>query len=237
MNLRRLLVIDDEPAIHVLMESVAAELNLEMTSAKDGNAGLDLGISGNFDFVILDLGLPGMNGTEVCRRLRAEAPSLPILILTSRDDDVSKVLGLELGADDYVTKPFRTPELVARIRAIARRAEAYQSQQESSPAALRIGELNIDIGRRMIFKRGAPIELSRLEFDMLLYLAERKGRVVDRDELMRNVWGYQCSNFDDTITTHLSRIRKKLEEDPSRPRYVLTVRGVGYRIVDDESER
>lgn len=231
-----MLVIDDDPDVHTALTRVAEELNLRMVSQMDGPSGFERAEDERFSLVILDLGLPGMSGTDVCRKLRAAQPTLPIVILTSRDDELSRVLGLELGADDYVTKPFSIAELIARVRAIFRRIEAYRASPSVPCTTYDIGDLRIDLLRREVTKRGKRIDLSRIEFDLLVFLSQRPGIAVTREELTDGVWGYRCTGFDGTVTTYLSRLRQRIEDDPCSPRYITTLRGVGYRFMDPATD-
>ena len=177
--------------------------------------------------IVLDLGLPGVDGLEVTRRIRRHS-DVPILMVTARTGESDKLLGLELGADDYITKPFSTAELVARVRALLRRSSGMLAER-----VLELGELRIDPGRRRVELRGEPVPLTTLEFDLLYFMASRPGRVFSREALMEHVWGSDRVVDDRSIDSLVSRLRRKLEPDPRQPRYVLTVYGVGYRLADD----
>jgi DNA-binding response OmpR family regulator len=219
------LVVEDEPAIAELLRSYLARDGFDVVLAGDGESGLSAVVQRRPDAVILDVGLPGIDGTEVCRRLRAGGDWTPVLFVTARDDEVDRVLGLELGADDYVTKPFSPREVVARVRAVLRR-------RQPAPVAavpeqrLQIGRLTMDAGSRRVQAGGVPVELTTTEFDLLLYLTERPGRVCPRDELLSGVWGYPAGTATRTIDVHIAQLRGKLG-DAVRLR---TVRGVGYSI-------
>ncbi len=233
----KLLLIEDDSAVRMSLEPLVSELGFELHAESTGEAGLVAVEHSQFDFVILDVGLPGLNGIEVCRRLRAGDPRLPIMLLSGRADELNKVIGLELGADDYVSKPFSIPEVGARIKAILRRVGAgatapanVANTKSPTSGLITIGDLAIDSDRRRVTKHGALISLTRLEFDVLLYLASPPGVPKSRLELMEDVWGYQCSDFDNSITTYFSRLRQKIEDEPSKPRYLRTVRGVGYML-------
>ena len=230
----RILVIEDDPEMVELLRGCSAEIGCEIDCERDGRAGLERALRGEYRVVIVDVNLPSLGGFEVCRQLRAEKLALPILMLTSRADEIDKVLGLELGADDYVTKPFSVRELVARIKALVRRADMNRATQQSSTARMRFGELEIDLTRRRVFRGTDRIDLTAVEFDLLVFLALHPGRPFSREELMREVWGYQSSGFEPTVTMHLSRLRAKVEPDPTNPTFILTVRGVGYRFVESE---
>jgi DNA-binding response OmpR family regulator len=177
--------------------------------------------------------MPGMDGLEVCKALRARGRSSPILMLTAKSTELDRVLGLELGADDYLTKPFSLAELLARVKALLRRADllrAAQSQAQQQPRLLRNGALEIQPGKRSVRYRGEPIDFTALEFDLLLHFAQSPGHVFSRSQLLNAVWGYTHDGYEHTVTTHINRLRAKLEADPMRPELILTVRGAGYKM-------
>ena len=176
--------------------------------------------------------LPGIDGLEICRRLRTEKPELPILMLTARTTELDRVLGLEMGADDYLTKPFSVRELVARVKAIFRRMEVFDTQPQ--PAKLALGPVEIDADSRRVLVEGEPVELTAREFDLLAFFARHPGRVFTRGQLLDKVWGYTHEGYEHTVNTHINRLRGKLEADPSHPRFILTVWGVGYRFPTTE---
>jgi DNA-binding response OmpR family regulator len=220
------LVVEDEPAIAELLRSYLARDGFDVRLAGDGESGLAAVRSQRPDAVILDVGLPGIDGTEVCRRLRADGDWTPVLFVTARDDEVDRVLGLELGADDYVTKPFSPREVVARVRAVLRRRTPVPAEAAEGPPALQVGRLILDPARRRVEAAGRAIELTTTEFDLLLYLMQRPGRVCPRDELLADVWGYPAGTATRTTDVHIAQLRAKLG-DAVRLR---TVRGVGYSI-------
>ncbi len=232
---QRILIIDDDPQIVDLLRlACKGEPTWEIDHCGDGLAGLERVQEGNFHLLVVDLSLPGLSGMDICRKLTELETGLPILILSSRSDEIDKVLGLEVGADDYVVKPFSPRELVARIRALLRRSE---KARRAAPAAgplppLIFGTLTIDRARRDIQRAGITIPLTGVEYDLVLYLAERKGAVVVRDILTEEVLGYDSVTYDSALTTHMSRIRGKLEPDPQNPTFIHTIRGVGYRFDD-----
>ena len=228
----RALVIEDDKSIHPVLESIASELGIVAEITVSGKSGITLSNTNAYKFVLLDLDLPDIDGVEVAHRLRRDHPQLPIIILTGRSDEPSRILGLELGADDYVCKPFSLPELTARVRAVLRRSENFAKLREFDPAPKTIGDLTLDATRREFSRAGVPIELSKTEFDVLEYLFTRPGVAVSREELIEQVWGYQCSGFEGTVTAYFSRIRLKIEHDAENPQYIRTIRGVGYRFVD-----
>ena len=227
--MQNVLVIEDDPDIMKLVRDKVVEEGFTCETAVDGLKGLELALAADYSVVILDLTLPSMSGLDVCRQLRQKKPGIPILILTSRAEEADKVLGLEVGADDYMTKPFGVRELIARVRSLIRRSSLLQEQ---SSAPLRFAGLEIDAEKRRVSFQGKGIELTTTEFDILLFLASNPGRPFTRDELMEHVWGYQASGFEPTITTHLSRLRAKLEPEPSNPTFIKTVRGFGYCFTD-----
>ncbi len=223
----RILVIEDDPAIlRGLTDNLQYE-SYEVLTATDGGAGYRLIVEKNPDLVILDLMLPKMNGYELCRRVRGEGITTPILMLTARGEEVDQVMGLDLGADDYVTKPFSVPELLARVRAMLRRVRPA----ESLPPELGFDDVVVDFLRYEAQKGGKPLRMSRKEFGILRLLAAQAGQVVTREDLLNEVWGYENYPSTRTVDNHIASLRAKLEEDPSHPRRLLTVHGVGYKLV------
>jgi two-component system, OmpR family, KDP operon response regulator KdpE len=225
----RVLVVDDEPAIRRALRPPLTELGFEMTEASRGEMALDLLRTEPFDAVLLDVNMPGIGGIETLRRMRALSPRLPILMLTVRDREEEKVNALELGADDYVTKPFGVRELVARIRAAVRRVQA-PAQPEDAP--LEIGEIRLMPARRSVTKRGQAIHLTRKEFDILHCLMSRAGRVITYARLLTAVWGADCREEVEYLRTFIRQLRKKIEDEPAHPKYLLTDIYVGYRFAD-----
>ncbi len=228
MSAPRVLIVEDETKISQLIAKNLAAIGLECNTAADGIAALDLFAKVEPDLVVLDLMLPGMDGLDVCRRIRARS-RVPILMLTARRDEADVVLGLELGADDYMTKPFGVRELVARVRALLRRA----LPEEDAPVHL--GPLALDPGRRRLTIDGRPADLTTLEFDLLLFLAKHPGRVFSRDQLLEQVWGRDRVVDSRSIDSLVSRLRKKVEPDPDSPKFVQTVWGSGYRMAEPGS--
>jgi len=196
-------------------------------TAPDGIAGLERALADSPDLVILDVMMPRMSGLDVCKQLKSKRPSLPIIMLTARGQEVDKVVGLELGADDYVTKPFEPRELLARIRAVLRR-RGEGAADASAPSVMRFGSLEIDRNARTVTVGGALADLTSYQFDLLAAMAERAGRVLTRDQIMEAVRGRELEAFDRSIDVHISRIRAAVEDDPKKPRRVITVRGAGY---------
>jgi two-component system KDP operon response regulator KdpE len=225
----RILVVDDEPAIRRALRPPLVELGFDVVEVSRGEMALDLLRTENFDAVLLDINMPGIGGIETLRRIRVFAPRLPVLMLTVRDGEDEKVHALELGADDYVTKPFGIRELVARIRAAIRRVHA-PARAEDAP--IEIGEIQLVPPRRSVTKCGKPIHLTRKEFDILHCLMSRAGRVVTYARLLTAVWGPESREEVEYLRTFMRQLRKKIEDDPARPVYLLTDIYVGYRFAD-----
>jgi two-component system KDP operon response regulator KdpE len=225
----RVLIVDDEPAIRRALRPPLTELGFEVTEALRGEEALQMLRTATFDAILLDINMPGLGGIETLRRIRSLHPRLPILMLTVLDGENEKVEALELGADDYVTKPFSTRELVARIRTAVRRIHA-PVRAETSP--IEIGEFRLEPVKRTVTKRGVPLHLTRKEFDILHCLMSRAGRVVTNSKLLTAVWGANCSEEIQYIRVYVNQLRKKIEEDPANPVYILTDIYVGYRFTD-----
>jgi len=230
-----ILVIEDERDINALITMNIKALNFDVTSSHHGEQGLQIALRGNFDALILDLMLPGIDGLEICRRLREAGNPLPILMLTARKSEIDRVLGLEMGADDYLTKPFSVRELQARVKALLRRSSlASQTSDVDRATIIKVNGLCIDTAKRSVSLRNQSVELTTKEFDLLEFLARHPGRVFRREQLLDSVWGYQHSGYEHTVNSHINRLRSKLEGEPSKPDYVLTVWGVGYKFNDQE---
>jgi two-component system KDP operon response regulator KdpE len=225
----RILVVDDEPAIRRALRPPLTELGFQFAEAARGEEALQLLQLGGYDVVLLDINMPGIGGIETLRRIRAVAPRLPVLMLTVRDGEEEKVEALELGADDYITKPFSTRELIARIRTAVRRVHA-PARAEDAP--IEIGEIQIIPSRRTVTKRGQAVHLTRKEYDILYCLMSRAGRVVSYAKLLTAVWGADCREEVEYLRTFIRQLRKKIEDDPSAPIYLLTDVYVGYRFAD-----
>jgi len=221
----KILVVDDEAQIRRALGSILSTRGYQAIFASDGSEGLDLAIDQNPDLVILDLAMPGLGGLEVCRELRTWYTA-PILVLSVRGSDADKIAALDMGADDYVTKPFSAGELLARVRALLRRA----SGQAASRPVITAGELEIDIAQRRVKRAGEEIELTRIEFDILAYLAQNADCVVTSRMILEKVWGPEYGEDTQTLRVHISHLRKKVEPHPSVPRYILTEPGVGFRF-------
>ena len=228
-----ILVAEDQPDIRDLIALNLRQAGYDVTPVADGRAALDSQADRSSDLLILDLMMPGLDGLEVCKALRAKGRATPILMLTAKSTELDRVLGLELGADDYLTKPFSMAELLARVKALLRRADLMrQAQQAHGGSTLRNGEIEIVVARRDVRVRGQPVELTALEFDLLLYFAQHPGHVFSRAQLLDAVWGYSHEGYEHTVTTHINRLRAKLEADPMHPAVILTARGAGYKMRD-----
>ena len=231
----RILLVDDEQSIQTLLSYPLRKEGYQVVQATDGRQALERFEEQPFDLVVLDLMLPKVDGLEVCRQLRGRS-SVPIIMLTARSDEIDKVVGLELGADDYITKPFSLREFSSRIKAALRRAEmSHAAGQAADEAPLEIHELRLDFGKRSVRIRGDEVELTFVEFEILSALAHAPGRVFTRDMLLANVWGDSAYRDPRTIDVHIRHLREKVERDPKDPEYLFTVRGVGYRFRDTES--
>lgn len=227
-----ILVVEDDADIRELIALNLEAIGYAVTRCSDGRVGLELARAQAFSMIVLDLMLPSMDGLQVCRQLRACADHTPILMLTAKNSEADRVLGLEFGADDYLAKPFGVLELQARVKAMLRRINFLQVHQQKSQASdvIVFDDWCIDIKRRSITKAGKEYHFTLKEFDLLTHLAAQPGQVYSRDQLLDAVWGYQHSGYEHTVNSHINRLRAKIEEDPNHPKYVLTVWGVGYKF-------
>ena len=238
MQKRRILLVEDEQDIAELVALHLNDLCDEFVVARDGHEGMRLATSGSWALTILDLRLPGPDGLEICRAIRRDRPYQPILMLTSKSAELDRVLGLETGADDYLTKPFSVLELVARVRAIFRRVENMQQhspQQADLRGEVTAGNLTINPSRREVMLGSRQIDLTAREFDLLDYFVRNPGRVFRRADLLDKVWGYGHEGYEHTVNSHINRLRAKIEDDPSNPELIVTVWGVGYKFADKAS--
>lgn len=236
---RKVLVIEDDREIASLIELHLKDLGCEVSLADDGESGLRKALETKYSLIILDLMLPKLEGLELCRRLRAEPDYTPVLMLTAKSSEMDRVLGLEMGADDYLTKPFGIRELLARVKAIFRRMEALKgaAPPDSHPRRLQADELMIDVEKRKVWIDRELADLTAKEFDLLVQFARHPGRVYTRAQLLDLVWGYGHESYQHTVNSHINRLRAKIEKDPAHPRYILTVWGVGYRFSEPEDRR
>ncbi len=227
--MRVLLVEDEEGLILTLTDRLVSE-GFEVVSAKDGETGFDVAASQSFDLILLDVMLPKKNGYDVCRDLRQHGITTPILMLTAKGETIDKVLGLKLGADDYLTKPFEVMELLARIEALLRRVPVRANSQSAD--VFQFGDVAIDFKRATVAKEDSAVELSAMEFKLLQYLIENRGIVHSRDHLLDQVWGYDAMPSTRTVDVHIAWLRQKLEENPRKPRFIHTVHGMGYKFAE-----
>lgn len=230
----RILVIEDDSLIADLVQLHLRDIGCKVDVEANGRSGLSAFRGRPYDLMVLDLTLPDMDGLAVCRELRSEPGYVPILMLTARTSEMDRVLGLELGADDYLTKPFSIPELQARVKALMRRVSALADiqQQEEVQEVIRCNDLCLEVEKRRVTLGGSEVLLTAKEFELLLYFVRHPGRVYSRTQLLDSVWGYQHESFEHTVNSHINRLRTKIERDPAHPRYILTVWGVGYKFAD-----
>jgi DNA-binding response OmpR family regulator len=228
------LVVEDDDVLRELVSGRLREAGYEVEAVADGGAAIAAVAGDEPDLVLLDVMIPGVDGLEVTRRLRGEHPLLPIVMLTARSDELDRVVGLELGADDYITKPFGMAELIARVRAALRRQRSVRERLAAGPSdidsPMAFDDLEIDPARRRVTRAGRPVQLTAREFDLLVYLARAPDRPFTRLQLLEGIWGITYEGYDRTIDSHIQRLRSKIEPEPGRPRFVRTVWGVGYRF-------
>ncbi len=226
----RVLIIEDDRDIADVVALNVEDLGLETDRAADGESGLRKALEGGYALIILDLMLPGLDGVSVCSRIRQSDPVTPIMMLTARGEEMDRVIGLEIGADDYMTKPFSLRELTARIRALLRRARA--GREEIPPPPLEFRGLRVDFEKRKVSREGSVVELTVKEFDLLALFIRYPGRAFSRADLLELVWGFQFEGYEHTVNSHINRLRGKIEPDPARPTYLQTVWGIGYRFAE-----
>jgi two-component system, OmpR family, response regulator len=231
---KNILVVEDDQNIADLLKMHLSDLGADVSVANTGTDGLDKLSNQKYNLAILDIMLPGIDGLELCKRIRAQANYTPILMLTAKSSELDRVVGLEIGADDYLTKPFNIRELIARVKAIFRRVESFSQEEQTKNDAktISINGLNIDATKRSVTFNNNPIELTAKEFDLLWHFAQHPGQVFTRTQLLDNIWGYGHDGYEHTVNSHINRLRTKIETDPSNPNYILTVWGVGYKFTD-----
>lgn len=242
--MKKVLIVDDEQSIRTLLKFNLEKDGYEVTAAIDGAEGLAKASTNEFDFIILDLMLPKMDGMEVCKRLRQDKINTPILMLTAKDDELEKIIGLELGADDYMTKPFSPREVLARMKAIFRRSAANQPAQNSQNenklahtseslsdvATVCVGDIEINLDDFRVIVRGEPVEMTPKEFELLKYMANRVNRTLSREQLLQRIWNFDYTGETRIVDVHISHLREKIELDTKNPEYIKTVRGFGYKF-------
>ena len=232
MTLKNVLIVEDNKDIARLIDMHLADLDCQAMIVNDGLSALEETRRNQYDLIILDLMLPNIDGLEVCRRIRKQSQYTPILMLTSKSSELDRVLGLEVGADDYVTKPFSIRELIARVKAQFRRGDAIHNTN-SEDNCYHFGNLNIDIMKRKVTLADRNIDLTAKEFDLLLKFSKNPGQVFTRTQLLDSVWGYGHDGYEHTVNSHINRLRSKIESTPAQPQYILTVWGVGYKFNDN----
>jgi len=230
----KVLLIEDDPHIRELVSIHLKDLELEVDVASDGHNGYEKASSGEYSLIILDIMLPGIDGLEICRMLRADKIKTHILMLTAKSEEIDKVLGLETGADDYLTKPFSVREFIARVKAILRRLNTLSKDDlEEEKDKVVIEDLDIDLVKRKVKLKNKKLDLTPKEFELLALLAGKPGRVYSRNDLLNKVWGYNFSGYEHTVNSHINRLRSKIEPDINKPKYILTSWGVGYKFNDE----
>lgn len=229
--MKKVIIIEDDVDIAELVNIHLQEMDCETLTFHDGKEGLKHVLEHPFDAMVLDINLPGKSGLEICRDLRMANIHSPILLLTARSEEADKVIGLEIGADDYLTKPFSVRELAARVKALLRRSDMNKQQEEKTARIIYKG-LEIDTGKRKVTLEGQRVELTPKEFDLLYMLASNPGVTYDRTDLLNQVWGYDFEGYEHTVNSHINRLRAKIEKNAAEPEYVLTTWGVGYRFAD-----
>jgi DNA-binding response OmpR family regulator len=235
--MKKILIIEDDPDIVDLIEIHLKDLHCLVDKCYDGEKGLEMALSGDYNLIVLDLMLPGMDGIQVCQQLRIKQVNTPLMMLTAKSEEIDRVLGLEIGADDYIVKPFSVREFIARVKAQLRRVQ-LDRDIEGNPAktVLRHNDLMIDIEKRKVEVDQKNIDLSPKEFELLLVLASHPGRSYTRANLLNQVWGYDFDGFEHTVNSHINRLRAKIEPDMANPKYILTSWGVGYKFNDEIAE-
>lgn len=229
--MKQILIIEDDPEIIKLLEIHLTDLIYSTSKAMDGEVGLQMALENDYDLILLDLTLPTMDGVEICKKLR-KLKNTPVIMLTAKSEEIDRVLGLEIGADDYITKPFSIRELLARIKAVMRRTDASKAEKENSSAISAEGLL-IDIDKRKVVLDDKRVELSPKEFELLVLMASNPGRNYTRTELLDMIWGYNFDGYEHTVNSHINRLRAKIESDMANPTYILTTWGVGYKFNED----
>ncbi len=227
--MEKALIIEDDKDISELIAIHLNDMNLEVEQAFDGKDGLMRAMNNRYRFILLDLRLPQLDGMEICKRLRMQNIKTPILMLTSKSEEIDKILGLEMGADDYISKPFSVRELIARIKAVLRRYDVGLQPDEQNKE-IRSGGLYVNVSMRIVEVGGKRIDLSPKEFDLLVHLASHPGKTYSRMDLLNQIWGYEFEGFEHTVNSHINRLRSKIEVDMSNPEFILTTWGVGYKF-------
>ncbi len=232
--MKSILAVEDDPSLLELLQIHLQDINCNLDSAEDGLEGLKMIVENQYDLIILDIMLPSLDGFEICKRARAKNILTPILMLTAKTEEIDKILGLEIGADDYVVKPFSIRELMARVKALLRRASILENMNQGTTGKMITrGDLTIDVDKRKVMIGDRRVELSPKEFDLLTLMASNPGVSYSRNRLLNLVWGYEFEGFAHTVNSHINRLRAKIESNMSEPRYILTTWGIGYRFNED----
>lgn len=233
--MKSVLVVEDDPNIIDLLEIHLKDLNFSLEKSQSGDDGLRKALGGQYDLMILDIMLPGVDGLEITQQVRSAGITTPILMLTAKSEEIDKVLGLEFGADDYLTKPFSVREFIARVKALIRRVERLGNAPVSSqsPTQLQYGDLMIDLDKKKVSVKGQRIDLSRKEFELLSLLASHPGKSYDRSKILNLIWGYDFQGYEHTVNSHINRLRSKIEPSLAEPTYILTTWGIGYRFNEE----
>ena len=229
--MKKALIVEDEKHIVELLSIHLKDLNLEVDTSNNGKDGLDLALTNDYSVILLDIMMPEKDGIEVCRELRGAGIKTPVLILTAKSEEFDKVLGLEIGADDYLTKPFSVRELIARVKALLRRYDSYQESKLFS-AIITVDQLEINLEKRQVKLEQVLLELTPKEFDLLYLLANNPGKSYSREQLLKTVWGYDFKGYEHTVNSHINRLRGKVEKDANHPEFIKTVWGIGYAFKD-----
>lgn len=235
--MKKILIVEDELSILKLLTYNLEQEGYKVESAMEGNEGLEMALSNEYDMVLLDLMLPNKDGMEICRELRQEKSEVPIIMLTAKDSEIDKILGLEIGADDYITKPFSPREVIARMKAIFRRYKKSEKKKEvetkqPQEEVVIVGDIVIYPEKYEVFVRDVLIELTPKEFELLIYLARRTGRILSREQLLNAIWNYDFAGETRIVDVHISHLREKIEKNTKKPEYIITARGFGYKLED-----
>ena len=232
LKMKNVLVVEDNEMISDLLEIHLTDLDCKVTKISDGLLGLEETTKNEFDLIVLDIMLPNLDGLEICKEIRKKDNYTPILMLTSKSEEIDKIIGLEVGADDYLTKPFSIREFIARVKAIFRRVNAIKKEESENKSFL-FGNLEIEPSKRKVKINNKIIKLTAKEFDLLFFLASNPGKIYSREQLLNLVWGYQYQGYEHTVNSHINRLRTKIEVDLSKPKYILTSWGIGYKFNDN----
>lgn len=230
----KILIVEDEPDMRLGLKDNLEFEEYEVDVAENGKVGYEKIINNKYDLILMDVMMPEMSGFEVCKQVRKEGINVPIILLTAKGEEIDKVRGLEMGADDYITKPFSLRELLARVKAVLRRAPEHNAQGENKNSKIQIGLLTIDFSTYIAVSKNKPVQMSHKEFELLHYLWDKRNTVVTRDDLLNKIWGYEESPTTRTVDNFIVRLRQKIEKDPERPHFIITVHGIGYKLINSQ---